>query len=255
LGKGRLDGKVAMVTGGGKGIGRAIALLFAQEGARVAVVNRKGGGETTAKMINDKGGDALSAEADVSKASEVEEAVRVAVQHFGKIDILVNNAGIFLGGSVTEFSEDNWDKIIDINLKGVFLCSKYVVVEMLKTGGGVVINISSILGLVGAEGEAAYCASKGGVVAFTKAMALDLARRNVRVNCICPGSVLTPLLDEFLVGTGDYEGALAREDAKIPIGRVAKPEEIAHMALYLASDESSYVTGAIMTIDGGWTAR
>ncbi|HJX23242.1 MAG TPA: glucose 1-dehydrogenase [Candidatus Bathyarchaeia archaeon] len=251
----RLDGKVALVTGGGKGIGRAIALLFAGEGAKVVVVNRKGGGGATVETIRNAGGDAILVEADVSRSTEVEGAVRATVEHYGKIDVLVNNAGIFIGGQVTEFSEESWDEIIDINLKGVFLCSKYAAAEMLKSGGGVIINISSALGLVGAEGEAAYCACKGGVISFTRAMALDYAKRNIRVNCICPGTILTPLLDQFLVKSENYETALAIEGEKAPMGRVGKPEEVAYMALYLASDESSYVTGSIMTVDGGWTAR
>ena len=252
----KLDGKVAMITGGGSGLGRAIAQLFSKEGAHVVVVDvDRNGGETTVKMLKEVGGNALFAEADVSKSSEVEEVVRVAVRRYGKIDVLVNNAGIFLGGSVVEASEEAWDKVIGVNLKGVFLCSKYVLPEMFRAGGGVIVNIASVLGLVGSEGEAAYCASKGGVVALTKAMALDFARRNIRVNCVCPGSILTPLLETFFVNTGDYEGALARNSAKIPIGRVAKPEEIASLALYLASDESSYVTGSVFPVDGGWTAR
>jgi NAD(P)-dependent dehydrogenase (short-subunit alcohol dehydrogenase family) len=256
LGQGKLDGRVALITGGGSGVGRAVALLFSREGARVTVVDlNRNGGETTVKMIKEVGGEALFAEADISRSSQVEKAVKTSILHYGKLDVLVNNAGIDVGGSVIELTEEAWDKVIDVNLKGVFLCSKYALAEMLKVGGGAVINIASVLGLVGSNGEAAYCASKGGIVALTKAMAIDLAKHNVRVNCICPGSVLTPMFEKFMASTGDYEGALARNAEKIPLGRAARPEEIARLALFLASDESSYATGSILTIDGGWTAR
>jgi NAD(P)-dependent dehydrogenase (short-subunit alcohol dehydrogenase family) len=252
---GRLGGKVALITGGGSGLGRAISILFAKEEARVAVVDiDRVGGEGTVKMIKDFGGDALLIEADVSRSSDVEKAVKIVVQSYGRLDVLVNNAGISSRGSVTELSEGAWNRVIDVNLKGVFLCSKYAIPEMLRVGGGVVINIASVLGLVGGSGEAAYCTSKGGVVALTRAMALDFARQNIRVNCICPGSISTPMFDRVMATTGDYEGALARNSEKIPLRRIAKPEEIASMALYLASDESSYATGSIFTVDGGWTA-
>jgi NAD(P)-dependent dehydrogenase (short-subunit alcohol dehydrogenase family) len=255
LAGGRLAGKVAAITGGGSGLGLAIASLFSSEGARVAVidVDRGLGGEAV-KTIRRRGGEAMFAEASVSKSSDVEKAIKSVVQRYGRLDILVNNAGVASKGSVVDLTEEAWDKVIAVNLKGVFLCSRYGVAEMAKTGQGVVVNIGSVLGLVGSAGEAAYCASKGGVIALTRAMALDFARLNIRVNCVCPGSILTPMFERLMTGAPNNEEALKRNAERIPMGRVAKPEEVAGMVLYLASDESSYATGSIMTIDGGWTA-
>jgi NAD(P)-dependent dehydrogenase (short-subunit alcohol dehydrogenase family) len=250
-----LAGKVAVITGGGSGLGRAIASLFSSEGARVAVIDvDRSLGEEAVRAIRDLGGDALFAEAGVSKASDVERAMKTVVQRYGRLDILVNNAGITSKGSVVELSEETWDRVIGVNLKGVFLCSKYGIAEMVRTGQGAVVNIASVLGLVGNSSEAAYCASKGGVIALTRAMALDFARFNVRVNCVCPGSILTPMFERLMTDAPDREEALRRNAEKIPMGRVAKPEEVAKMVLYLASDDSSYVTGSVLTIDGGWTA-
>jgi NAD(P)-dependent dehydrogenase (short-subunit alcohol dehydrogenase family) len=255
LAKGRLAGKVAAITGGGSGLGRAIAFLFSSEGAKIAVVDvDRGLGGEAVRRIRDIGGDALFAEASVSRAADVEKAMKAVVQRYGRLDILVNNAGITSKGSVVELSEEAWDGVIGVNLKGVFLCSKYGVAEMVRARQGVVVNVASVLGLVGNSGEAAYCASKGGVIALTRAMALDFARFNIRVNCVCPGSILTPMFEQLMTNAPDRQEALRRNAEKIPMGRVAKPEEVAKMVLYLASDDASYVTGSVLTIDGGWTA-
>jgi NAD(P)-dependent dehydrogenase (short-subunit alcohol dehydrogenase family) len=253
---GRLAGKVAAVTGGGSGLGKAIAMLFSSQGARVAILDfDRGAGEEAAKSIAENGGDALFVEANVSKSSEVVEAFRSVAQHYGRLDILVNNAGISSAGTVLELTEEAWDRVVGVNLKGVYLCSKFGTVEMLKTGGGAIVNIASVLGLVGSEGEAAYCASKGGVIALTRAMALDFAPSNIRVNCVCPGSIMTPMFERIMGDSKNRQDALKRNAGKIPLGRVATPEEVARMVLYLASDESSYSTGSVLPVDGGWTAR
>jgi len=253
---GRLAGKTAAVTGGGSGLGEAIARLFSSEGARVAIIDfDRGAGEKVAASISGGGGDALFVEANVAIPSDVEKAMKAIARHYGGLDILVNNAGISSAGTVAELTEEAWDRVIDINLKGVFLCSKYGSAEMLKTGRGVIVNVASVLGLVGSNGEAAYCASKGGVIALTRAMALDFAQGGIRVNCVCPGSIMTPMFERLMGGVKNQEEAMRRNAEKIPLGRVAKPEEVAHTVLYLASDESSYSTGSILTVDGGWTAR
>lgn len=246
---GKLEGKVAIITGGGSGIGRAISILFANEGAKVVITDLiKEKGEETMKLIKEKGGEAIFIQADVSKASDVQEVISAAMKKYGRIDILCNNAGIPSFGSVIEMSEEDWDKVINVNLKSVFLCSKYVAPEMLKGGGGTIINIASVLGLIGSQGEAAYCASKGGVISLTRAMALDFAP-NIRVNCVCPGSVLTPMYERIISQKKLMPGSFE----KIPLKRGAKPEEIAHAVLYLASEDSSYITGSLLVIDGGWT--
>ena len=180
--------------------------------------------------------------------------MKATVDKYEGLHILCNNAGVESVGSVIDVTEENWDKVIDINLKGVFLCSKYGIPKIIECGGGVVINIASVLGLIGSKGEAAYCTSKGGIISLTRAMAFDFASKNVRVNCICPGSVLTPTFKRVMAASGDYERSFARNLEKIPLRRIAEPEEIAQAALFLASDKSSYITGSTLVIDGGWTS-
>jgi meso-butanediol dehydrogenase/(S,S)-butanediol dehydrogenase/diacetyl reductase len=237
----RLKDKVALITGAGRGIGQAAGVRFANEGAKVVVVDidSKEGMETV-EMIESAGGEAFFVHADVSKAADAEKMVKVAVEKFGRLDILFNNAGIELVGRVDEMPENDWDRLIAINLKGVFLGSKYAVPQMLKQGGGVIINTASAAGLFGLGGEPAYCASKGGVIALTRAMAMDYADKNIRVNCICPGPTATRL-------TKPLQSTIK----KVALGRIAKPEEIANVALFLASDESSFVTGHPLIVDGG----
>lgn len=249
-----LDGKAAIVTGAGSGIGRAIATLFAEEGARVAVVDvSESDGKETVELLRKRGGDAIFIQGDISNSAIVKRIVETTVKKYERVDILCNNAGVESMGSILEITEENWDKVMSVNLKGVFLCSKHSVPKMVENGGGVIINIASVLGLIGSKGEAAYCASKGGIISLTRAMALDFAPHNIRVNCICPGSVLTPTFKRVMTSLGDYEAAFQRNLDKIPLKRIAEPEEIAYAALYLASEKASYITGSVLVIDGGWS--
>jgi NAD(P)-dependent dehydrogenase (short-subunit alcohol dehydrogenase family) len=249
-----LKGRVALITGAGSGIGRAIALLFAREGAKIVVADiSEADGEKSVELIKKADGEGVFVKGDVSKAEVARRMTDAAVGEYGRLDILCNNAGIESVGTVVDVGEEKWDKVINVNLKGAFLCSKYAIPKIIESGGGVVINIASVLGLIGSKGEAAYCASKGAIVSLTREMALDFASQNVRVNCICPGSVLTPTFRRVIGSSGDYERAFKKNLEKIPLKRVAEPVEIAYAALYLASDKSSYVTGSALVIDGGWS--
>lgn len=247
----RLEGKVAVVTGGGSGIGRATAQLMAQEGARVMVADLDAeAGRETARQIKASGGKAMAVETDITRADQVEALVGKTVAGFGALDILHNNAGISGGRQfVADTSEEYWERVIRVNLTGVFLGSKYAVRQMLKQGGGAIINTASAFGLVGLPGNAAYSAAKGGVIQLTRSMALEYAPNNIRVNCVCAGWVDTPFnqdMDEKLVRWSLRE---------TPLGRWGQPEEIARAVLYLASEEASFVTGAVLAVDGGWTAK
>ena len=247
----RLEGKVAVITGAGSGIGRETALLFAREGAKVVVADYvPEAGEETVRQIRESGGEAIFVKTDVSKASDAERMVRETTAKYGKLDILHNNAGIlgrvaFVGDAI----EEDWDRVMEVNLKGVFLCSKYAVQEMIKGGGGVIISNASAMGLVGLPGNASYSAAKGGIIQFTRTMALEYASSNIRVNCICGGWIDTPMNEEL--GENIVKWTLR----ETPLGRWGKPEEVAQAALYLASDESSFVTGTALVVDGGWTAK
>jgi len=243
----RLVDKVAIITGGGSGIGRATAYLFAKEGAKVVVVQRtQTTGEETAAVINSSGGKAIFVRTDVSIAPEVEHLIRVTMDTFGKIDILFNNAGIGIRPTPVEnIDESQWDRIYAVNVKGIFLGAKYVVPEMKKAGGGVVINNASMGGVRPRRYSTAYASSKGAVITLTKALALELAQYNIRVNCINPGMTETPIIE------GYSEGETKAILRTIPLGHAAKPEDIAYAALYLASDESSMVTGISLNVDGG----
>lgn len=249
----KLSGKVAIITGAGSGIGRASALLFAQEGAKVIVAGRTlAKVELTANLINQSGGEAVAVRADVSKEADVENMVRVAVQNFGKVDILFNNAAVEGQQCAThERTVEAWDAEIEVDLKGVFLCSKHAIREMLKVGGGSIINTGSIASMVGFPENAAYCAAKAGVANFTRSLAIEYAKQNIRVNCICPGMIRTEMLQRCIdmIPNGEevYVGLQ-------PTGRIGEPKDIAKAALYMASDDSSYVTGAILMVDGGWVA-
>jgi NAD(P)-dependent dehydrogenase (short-subunit alcohol dehydrogenase family) len=251
---GKLDGKVVLITGAGSGIGRATALLFSEEGAKIVVSDvSKESGEESVHLVTKRGGVAIFVGTDVTKSRDVKAMVEKSIRTFGKIDVLYNNAGISPSGKITDISEKDWDSVMNINLKGVFLCSKYVVPNMLRAGGGVIVNTASAFGLNAFPGKAAYCASKAGVVLLTKEMALDYAPK-IRVNCICPGAVHTPMYNRILATLKDPEQAKKEELKWYPLGRVAEPEEIAKAALYLASEDSSYVTGIALTVDGGWTS-
>jgi len=246
---GKLDVKVALITGAASGIGRATALLFAKEGAKVAIADyAPEAGQEAAEMIKEAGGEATFIEADVSKAADVERMVKTTVDTYGRIDIIFNNAGIMGPFATTaNTTEETWDLIMHINLKGVFLVSKYAIPVMLNQGGGVIINTGSFVGIDALTRLPAYTASKAGVIALSKAMAMEYGARKIRVNCICPGGIHTPMTAP--AGTGEPPIMPGQ-----PLRRVGQPEDVAHAALYLASDDSSYVTGAILMVDGGYTS-
>lgn len=251
----RLSGKVALITGGGTGIGRAIAVAFAREGANVALAGRRLEKlKEVAGEIKKQGAGTKAIECDVTRARDAERAVRETAKQFGKLDVLVNNAGILSVATVEGISEAEWDRVMTVNVKGPFLMSRAALKEFRKTEGGAIVNIGSVLGLVAMRDRAAYCASKGGVTLLTKAMALDHAHQNVRVNCICPAIVETELV-RGLFDSGEQGQALKKARlTTIPLGRFGKPVDVAELAVFLASEESSWLTGAAIPLDGGLTA-
>lgn len=252
----RLTSEVAIITGGNSGIGRATAELFAREGAKVVVAARsKKRGEEAAREIQRAGGDALFVATDVRRPSDVRRMVRKTVKAFGKVTILFNNAGVFLKGTVVDMTIADWNEVMDINVRGVFLCSRYAIPEMIRSGGGSIINCSSVSGVVGNQGGSAYNASKGAVHNLTKNMALDFVGKGIRVNNICPGVIETPMLVGDIKDSKELRKARRRSGAKQVMGRWGTPEEIAHAALFLASRESSYVNGTSLFVDGGLLAR
>jgi NAD(P)-dependent dehydrogenase (short-subunit alcohol dehydrogenase family) len=251
----RLEGKVALITGAGSGIGRAIARRFAEEGARVTVVDWKPeSGQETVRMVQADGGEAIYVEADVSQEDDVKRMVVTAISTFGRLDILCNNAAIQVFGTIPDTPSGDWQKVMDVNLKGVYLGCKYAIPHMIAQGGGSIVNTSSALGLVGDPDLPAYGATKGGILAMTAAMAQAHGRQGIRVNSICPGDVATPLVLEYFEHQPDPENARSRVEAEYALGRIAEPEEIANVALFLASDESSFVTGTYIVVDGGLTS-
>jgi NAD(P)-dependent dehydrogenase (short-subunit alcohol dehydrogenase family) len=251
----RLEDKVALVTGGTSGIGRATALLFAEEGAKVAITGRnEARGRSVVEEIEKAGGRAVFLRSDVRFAADCQRAVEETLHAFGGLDILFNNAGVYYPNTVPDSSEEEWDLTIDICLKGTYLMSKFALPGMIAQGRGVIVNNASGWGLVGGEAAAAYCAAKGGVVLLTKAMAIDHGPQGIRVNCVCPGDVDTPMLPDDARQRGmEWEDYLAAASDR-PLGRIGKPEEIARAVLFLASDDASFVTGAILAVDGGGTA-
>ncbi|MGH2354734.1 MAG: SDR family NAD(P)-dependent oxidoreductase [Chloroflexota bacterium] len=253
---GKLAGRSALITGAGSGIGEAIAVLFAAEGARVAVADYHAeGGERVAAQIVSAGGSACFVRADVSQAADAERMVAVTVERFGRLDILCNNAGIGIAAVCHETSEADWDRTMAVDLKGVFLGCKYTIPHMLAQGGGVICNTSSVAGQVGVLNRAAYCAAKAGVVGLTKSIAIDYAERGIRCNALLPGTVDSPWIGKILAQQADPEAQRRLMEARQPIGRMGRPDEIARAALFLCSDDGAFVTGTGLVIDGGLTAR
>jgi NAD(P)-dependent dehydrogenase (short-subunit alcohol dehydrogenase family) len=250
---GQFEGKVALVTGAGSGIGRATALAFAREGARVVVADVSAvGGEETTRQIKDAGGEALFVPADVARASDVEALVNTVVASYGRLDYAHNNAGIATSGvPLHELEEEVWDQVLAVNLKGVWLCMKYEIRRMLRQGGGVIVNTASVAGLRGFPGNTAYGASKHGVVGLTRIAALNYAHEGIRVNAVCPGFIRTHMT---LGDTIDLENE-ARMAGAHPMGRMGIPEEVAAAVVWLCSDAAAFVTGLAMPIDGGYTAK
>jgi NAD(P)-dependent dehydrogenase (short-subunit alcohol dehydrogenase family) len=251
----RLKDKVALITGGTSGIGTATAMRFAREGAAVAITGRdvERGEQVVAKIV-ENGGEAIFIRSDVRLADDCRNAVDQTLERFGRIDVLFNNAGVFHPKTIPECTEEEWDETIDSSLKGAFLMSKYVLPSMIERGSGSIIHTSSGWGILGGDKAAAYCAAKGGLVVMAKAMAIDHGPDGIRVNCVCPGDVLTPMLHDDAEKRGmswdDYaSGAVGR-----PLGRIGTVEEIADAVLFLASDESSFVTGESLVVDGGGVA-
>jgi NAD(P)-dependent dehydrogenase (short-subunit alcohol dehydrogenase family) len=252
---GILDGKVALVTGGASGIGRATALTFAREGAKLVIADmNEDGGQQTVHMITENGGEATFVQVDVTSATQIEAMINKTVETYGRLDCAFNNAGISSGGQrafTADYPEERWHQVIAINLTGVWLCLKYEIPQMLQQGGGAIVNTASVAGLVGLPYASAYVASKHGVVGLTRTAALEYAKQGIRVNCVCPGYIETPMTEQ---GRNDPE-RMAHMLASEPIGRIGKPEEIAETVVWLCSDAASFVTGHTMTVDGGMVAQ
>ena len=250
-----LIGKCAIVTGGASGIGRATALLFAREGAFITIADiDRTAGPLVVRLIEDRGGRSLFVPCDVTRAQDCEAAVRETVEEFGGLDILFNNAGIIRRATVPEMQEEEWDRVMAVNVKSIFLFGRYAIPAMIRRGGGVIINTASGWGLIGGRRAASYCASKGAVVLLTKAMALDHASQKIRVNCLCPGDTDTPMLRHEANQLNEPLDAFLQAAARRPLGRIGTPDDIARAALYLASDASSFVTGTTLVVDGGGLA-
>lgn len=252
----RFAGKKVFISGGATGIGKATAVLFAEQGAVVTIFDRDiENGEKCLQKILNSGGRGIFTSGNLIYPEEVEKAVEQSWHTFGGIDILINNAGVESPYSVHEMPVEEWDRVLAINLRGMYLMAKAVIPIMKKSGGGAIVNTASISGLLGWPLSAAYCASKGGVIQLTKQMAVDYAQDNIRVNCIAPGTTLTPLIERIFQQESDPEEAKRQIAQKHPLGRFAQPEEIAQAILFLASDDASFITGAVLPVDGGYTAK
>jgi NAD(P)-dependent dehydrogenase (short-subunit alcohol dehydrogenase family) len=256
----QLANRVALVTGAGIGIGRATVMLLAQEGARVVVQDVSADiAEETAQLINHAGGEAVSIGGDVTSNANAEAMVQRAVDSYGRLDVLFNNAGIWRGGTILDISEEDWDQTMSVNVKGIYLVSRYAVQQMMRQESGSIINAASVAALRGSPMSAAYHASKGAVLLLTKCMAIDFGRYGIRVNCICPGIIDTQMADQLLtyrsLGDDDRKQALIETyEERHPLGRFGQPAEVAKVVLFLASDESSFVSGAAWSVDGGLSA-
>jgi NAD(P)-dependent dehydrogenase (short-subunit alcohol dehydrogenase family) len=251
-----LDGKVALVTGGGSGIGAAICRAFAEQGARVVVAElNSDSGRHVADQLGEAG---LFCQTDVTQLSSLEASVATAAERFGRLDVMVNNAGIGLVGSVQETAPEDWQKLLAVNVTGVFHGSRAAVDQMLRQDapGGLIVNIASVAGLIGIARRFAYCATKGAVIALSKQLAVDYVKQGVRCNAICPGTVYSPFVEGYVerFHSDTREQTIAELHARQPIGRMGRPEEVADLAVYLASDEAAFMTGSAVVLDGGWTA-
>jgi meso-butanediol dehydrogenase / (S,S)-butanediol dehydrogenase / diacetyl reductase len=249
----RLAKKIALITGGASGIGRATAALFAAEGAMVVIADKNA--DAVKVVATEIGHGTHAIPADVSKSADVQAMIAETVATFGRIDILFNNAGYGITGSVVETSEDEWDALISVNVRGVFLGCKYAIPHMIKQGGGAIVNTASTTATAGIRDRAAYVTSKGAVAAMTRAMALDHVDQNVRINCVAPGTIESPYFEKILAASADPKATLRALEVRQPMMRLGRPEEIAKAVLYLASDDASFCTGSTLYADGGWTAR
>jgi NAD(P)-dependent dehydrogenase (short-subunit alcohol dehydrogenase family) len=252
----RLQDKVCVVTGGGSGIGAATCALFAREGAKLVVADLNlEAAQAVADAANAAGGTAVATAVDVSDSAAARKMIDFALAEFGRLDVLVNNAGFGFAGSVVDTDEADWDRLMSVNLKGVFLGCKHAIPVMQRQGGGAIVNTASVVANVGVRDRAAYCASKGGVAALTRAMALDHVDAGIRVNAVAPGTIDSPYFDRMLAKVDDPAAFKKGITERQAMGRLGKPEEIAGAILYLASDEASFVTGSLLTVDGGMTAQ
>ncbi len=252
---GRLDGKVALITGAGSGIGQATAILFAREGAKVIAADISAeGGEKTVEMIKADGNDARFIKTDVTQFSEVKRAINMVVDTYGRLDCAFNNAGgnVGEGAPTAESSEECWERVINLNLKGVWLCMKYEIIQMLEQGAGAIVNAASVAGLVGFPGMPAYSASKHGVIGLTKTAALEYAQAGIRVNAVCPSVIRTPATEKALFALPELEANLKND---IPVGRMGRSKEVAEAVVWLCSDGASFVTGLAMPVDGGFMSK
>jgi meso-butanediol dehydrogenase / (S,S)-butanediol dehydrogenase / diacetyl reductase len=253
---GDLAGKSALITGAGSGIGRAMAVLFAQEGANIFAADLdEGSARETADMVEQAGGQATWCRVDVSRGDDVQGMVGQVLKRFGRVDILCNNAGVGSTQTVVDTPDEVWDQVMAVNARGAFLGCKHTIPHMIAAGGGAIVNTASVAGIVGLRNRAAYCAAKGAIVSLTRAVAIDHVSQNIRCNCVCPGTVDSPWVQRLLNSASDPAAERAALVARQPMGRLGLPEEVAHAALYLVSDHAAFVTGTALVIDGGLTAQ